>query len=198
MTTLSVHPDLDLIAAKAIDGWMLEEELEWIRDVARCFNVIIEIGIWKGRSTKVWAAYTSGTVIAIDHFLGSTKGDDGIVHEAFKTLGGQSRLINSAIGNLSKELGAGKLFIIPLPSELAYRNVMELLFGMKADVLFIDGDHYSTPRDLSLYSTLVKEDGLICGHDRGHDGVRAAINQINYKEGTGSIWYTKKSEMKKS
>lgn len=57
--------------ASRVEGWMYEEELRWLAEHASRSTSIIEVGIWKGRSTTALCHAAAGRVYAIDHFQGS-------------------------------------------------------------------------------------------------------------------------------
>src|SRR5688572_5781818 len=69
---VSTMSDSDCIAqVLSIPGWLAIEEITWLADVAKECNIIIEIGSWKGKSTKLFALCTKGVVFSVDHWEGS-------------------------------------------------------------------------------------------------------------------------------
>jgi predicted O-methyltransferase YrrM len=55
-----------MLKPKHIEGWMGAKGRRWLREQARASQRIIEVGVWKGRSTLVLARATRGTVWAVD------------------------------------------------------------------------------------------------------------------------------------
>jgi hypothetical protein len=60
-----------LANALAIDGWMSEREVAWLAHMAAQHHRIVELGSWKGRSTRALGDNTPGTVWAVDTWAGS-------------------------------------------------------------------------------------------------------------------------------
>ena len=61
----------DITNALKVPGWMWQHELQWLADQATRYSKIVEIGSWRGRSTRALADNTPGTVTAVDGFVGS-------------------------------------------------------------------------------------------------------------------------------
>ena len=60
MSELSTKTAISLRRAKKISGWISGPELLWLAQQAQYHSVIIEIGSWKGRSTRALGDYTPG------------------------------------------------------------------------------------------------------------------------------------------
>src|SRR5262245_46460435 len=99
--------------AAKIDGWMADGELLWLAQTAMKCPVIIEVGSWKGRSTKALAMGTPGVVYAVDHWRGS-ESELGDMHKEAVALG-PNGLFEIFKKNLAPELGAGKC--VPVRAE---------------------------------------------------------------------------------
>lgn len=54
-----------------IQGWMNDEELQWLYTQARRMESVVEIGCWRGRSTHALLSGCPGIVNAVDHWKGS-------------------------------------------------------------------------------------------------------------------------------
>src|SRR5262245_13486325 len=68
---------LNLNRASRIVGWMSNRELEWIgKNALECFE-IVEVGCYKGRSTRAWCDNTKGVVYAVDTWSGTYYQNDG-------------------------------------------------------------------------------------------------------------------------
>jgi len=57
---------LDLARARAITGWMADDELLWLARVARGCQRIVEVGSYQGRSTRALADHCPGVVFCVD------------------------------------------------------------------------------------------------------------------------------------
>jgi len=183
-------------AAELVEGWMSREELEWLAYQALTRRAIVEIGSWKGRSTKALAAATPGFVIAVDHWSGSPGDQTG---DEAKRVGSEA-LESEFRRNLSRLIDSGK--VIPAVGDSAeiVTEVGRILAskGQLADMLFIDGSHSydAVKRDISTYLPLVRAGGLVCGHDYASSSL-AVVKAVNESLGApayvhGSIWSCQK------
>lgn len=181
-----------LIQAGRIEGWMEIEELHWLGTAAADKQIIVEVGSWKGRSTKAMALSTKGVIYAIDHWEGSEEERFSTQNEAIRL--GPELMLEIFKKNLAPEIEAGKVIPIQADSVDAIPLLKEKLAGRLADMVFIDGDHRYLPTkaDIENYRPFVKPGGLLCGHDYWHDhpGVVQAVNELvpGVAYGARSIW----------
>jgi predicted O-methyltransferase YrrM len=172
--------DIELIVrgASLIEGWMLESELRWLSAQAAKRRTIIEVGSWKGRSTKALAASTLGIVYAVDHWRGTAT--ERKTSHADAVAFGRERLMATFMANLRNEMTAGRLIMVPYESVEAASRLKDL--DVKADMIFIDADHdyESVKRDILLFRELLTPDGLLCGHDFNElwPGVVQAVQEL--------------------
>lgn len=175
--------------ALKIDGWMTPEELKWLALQASEARVIVEIGIWKGRSTAALTAHTSGVVFAIDHFQGSPAEINDQQVEAKQP----GVIRKQALLGLQRYRESGKLFVLEQNAREAFNVLRVVLHHQQADLIFIDGSHEERDvmQDIQQYRVLLKSDGLLCGHDRAAPGVRKALESchVNWQNGPGDIWF---------
>ena len=185
------------IADKAdrIDGWIARDEHEWLVRAASTRQVIIEVGSWKGKSTKALALSSPGRVIAIDHWKGSSNEQGGAHQEA--ALLGSDGMVSVFSRNLKDEIAGGKVIPVREDSASAGPTVAGILrrFGGYADMIFIDGDHTypAVKRDLEVYAPMVRPGGLFSGHDYQH-GFPGVVQAVNERFGrpyqvVGTIWW---------
>ena len=168
--------------ASAIEGWMSENELGWLARSASERRTIVEIGSWKGRSTKALAMATPGSVYAVDHWKGSETERGDFQKEAAER--GADAIYAVFRSNLAEELAAGRCVPIRAESGEAATELMRLFEGRepKADMIFIDGEHTyeAVVRDLANFAPFVKPGTLISGHDYSPEtpGVMRAVNAV--------------------
>src|SRR5215467_12420466 len=65
---------MNIDVAREIDGWMSENELRFLAHNASKYNLILEAGCYKGRSTRAMADNTNGVIFAIDPWNGDYRG----------------------------------------------------------------------------------------------------------------------------
>lgn len=155
-------------------GWMSEKELAWLKEEATNMTSIVEIGCWRGRSTRVLLDNCKGDVYAVDHWQGSPKcitkeiavRED--VYSVFMKNVGHYPNLRVMMG--SSEEGA------------------EHFNGGKVDMVFIDGDHRheAVKKDISLW--LPKCTKLISGHDY-RETFRAVHEMLGHVNVVGDIWF---------
>jgi predicted O-methyltransferase YrrM len=163
------HPD--------IQGWMSNEELQWLYDAAQTRKRIVEIGCWKGRSTHALLSGCNGTVFAVDHFRGNPSEINGAHIEA--------KTVNIKDIFVENTKMFENLIILESPSVEAAR----MFKNNSLDMVFIDGEHTPQAFKEDFETWLPKCSGLFCGHDEGMEGPNWYLNEYKIKYITkGSIW----------
>jgi hypothetical protein len=146
------------------------EDLDWIAAKAQKARVIVEIGVWHGRSTFHWCEHSKGIVFAIDQWAPPTL--QGAQYDDYE------KARKSALSNLDQFIRDGRLLLIH-GNSLEVLPKIELLFRFRIpDILFIDGDH--NPEIVRQEIEWGRKIGvpLICGHD--YDQVNRALARINH------------------
>jgi predicted O-methyltransferase YrrM len=145
-----------------IEGWMTDNELNVLKYLASKCDSIVEIGSWKGRSTKELLESCRGTVYAVDHWLGSA-GDLTEIATFNKDI--YSEFINN-VGHYPN-------------LEVLRGNSVEIAsqFNDKTDMVFIDAGHTYEECKTDIEAWLPKCDKIICGHDYSFPGVIQAVNE---------------------
>lgn len=188
-------------ASDLIPGWMSREELVWLAERAASSVCIIEIGSWKGRSTKALAGATSGVVYAIDHWMGQSTnnihGGRGATNIELDVKGSEA-VYAEFCSNLKEEIALSKVVVIRASSMDAAQVFKSLSKDKKADMVFIDADHdYDRVKDdIRGYQPLLSSGALLCGHDYGNPswpGVKQAVQELlpGYQRGPGTLWHIK-------
>ncbi len=172
-------------AAEKVEGWMGTTELAWLASKAQQANTIIEVGSWKGRSTKAIAFTCPGTVYAVDDFSGGVNPADTLAVQV--RIYGSNYFAEEFKRIMAAELQAQKVVLVRKP----FKDAVSAL--PQADMIFIDGDHSfeSVAQDIENAKKLLKPGGLLCGHDMNLPGVVQAVTNLvpGFKYGPGSIWY---------
>lgn len=167
---------------------MTEAELDWLAMQAGRASVILEIGVWKGRSTRALCDGTSGAVFAVDAWpFPAVSPAYWELHAEGK---GRAAIIAEARENLADHLASGKLFIIEMESLAFLRTLAPVLFGhRKPDLIFIDGDHRPdhVRKEIELCrETLLTPGGVLCGHDLTE--VNPALEGLRHRVAVDTIW----------
>lgn len=162
-----------------VEGWTSQKELSFLHNTAKDMETIVEIGSWKGRSTKAILSGTKGTVYAVDHFLGS-KGEEEQHKEAKEDV-----VYNQFLENTK---GYDNLKVLRMSSEEAVKQFED----KSIDMLFIDAEHTyeGVKEDIKLWLPKVKK--IVCGHDYCDvwEGVKKAVDEsIDNFETEDSIWF---------
>lgn len=166
-----------------IEGWLTEPEAAWLKEQAQKAKIIVEIGCWLGKSTKV-LCQSPALVYSVDHFQGN-------VRCKMTKIPNREAHIDQVYKNLHEELESCQLTML-IMSSLDAANRMS---GIPLDMVWIDGSHdaASVTQDIEVWRPLLAPGGLLCGHDRHVPGVRKAIKKqlFGWLPGPGSIWYVR-------
>jgi len=177
LLALKVLQDADKTES-GINGWMTDRELELLRHLATTSKSIVEVGSWKGRSTKELLEACEGTVYAVDHFRGSTGdtteyiADITDVHEEFMSNVGHYKNLSVLTGD-----------------SLEIANSFN---GTKVEMVFIDAGHTYDECKADIEAWMPKCTKIISGHDYGDDwpGVKKAVDEkFNKVNVVDSIWW---------
>ena len=177
--------DIEIGKACQIQGWMEADELMWLAVQATLHKNICEIGSWVGRSTRALVDNTSGTVLAVDTWMGSP---GEVVHSTI-----DSKTLFSLFTANMEGLPEGRLTTYKgysLDAAKFYKD-------SKFDMIFIDASHDydSVKADIQAWFPLLEAGGLMCGHDyhAAWPGVVEAVNEIFPRHSLcgNSIWAVK-------
>lgn len=185
---MTIASQVNIVKATLIRGWMSEQELTWLANVATRCSVIVEFGSYCGRSARVLADNTDGVVYAVDPWNGDYPGRFVEAMAEINTF-----VMPEFVNNLKDHIDAKK--VIPVRT---WSECFELPSGVSADFVFIDGDHryLEVKKDIMKAKSLLKPGGMLAGHDYGHHGfmeVNKAVHELLGDIGVeDSIWWTEK------
>ena len=183
------------MAAALPDGWMGKKGRRWMGRHAAESRRIIEVGVWKGRSTLTMAeAMPKGACLwAVDTWAGTP--DDESQHELYAEdvgRGGDS-VFGEFMWNLSRYIESGRVIPVRMDSVSAAEYLMRE-HGPVFDFVFIDADHSyrGASADIAAYRPLVRAGGVLAGHDFHWPGVERAVRESlpmdRVELGPKSIW----------
>lgn len=167
---------MNIERALSIEGNSLPlEELTFLAEQAMKHTRIVEIGSNRGRSATAMSDNTSGTLIAVDVW------DDLSVFEAFQT-------------NMGKNVTPYRMTSLAAAAMFAERD-------QTFDMIFIDAlhDYDNVKADILAWKPLLKQGGMLCGHDYGQESVvgggqydvtRVVHELFNDVRAVGHIWAT--------
>lgn len=184
---LNLASQIDISKALDISGWMSEKELVWLANRAKSCNRIVEFGSLHGRSTRALADNTIGIVWAVDPWNGDYINEEGNVLTTVNTF-----VMPQFILNMKDHIDSERVILVR-----GFSSTFTLPY--EVDMVFIDGDHrYKiVVNDIHKALSLLRKEGLICGHDYGHSvwpGVKKAVDEILYDiKVEDTIWWTTKS-----
>jgi len=191
----AAHVAIDIRRALAIPGWMEPFELQWLAEMASVSRTVIEVGAWKGRSTRVLADHCPGTVYVVDNWCDASERQDLRNQELLDR--GPTQIEADWHSNLRDHELEGRVVLVrghsPAMAPIVYRQAGGV------DLAFIDADHNfeGVVNDIEAYRSIVTPGGILAGHDYTttvHPGVRKAVDFIFGREahqGPGSIWWVR-------
>ncbi len=174
---------MNITNARAITGWMTEAELKWLAQMASTRKRIVEIGSWKGRSTRAMTDNMSddARIISVDTWRGS----DEEVHKTELGKHPEGWLLKEFKRNLAGSHPVQIFQMTSLEAAAALQNV-------RFDMIFIDAghDYESVKKDILAWRPLLAQGGLFCGHDYPYAGVTPAVDELlpNSYIGADTIW----------
>lgn len=171
--------------ALSISGYMSKPELLWLAEQSSKVGIVVEIGSWKGRSTRALADNCPGIVYAVDHWKGQLRDPVAAPTREIKVrCGGDGSIIRSEFNNnLSDLIDIDKVIPINHNSQDGVPTELEVVRD-RVGLLFIDGDHSyeGCKSDIELFGPLLREGGILSGHDYNsqprHSGVRQIVDEL--------------------
>lgn len=175
---------------------MEPHELVWLASVAARSELIVEIGAWKGRTTRALADHARGSIIVVDNWCDASENLD-LRNEELATRGPEA-IEGDWRANLSDHLIGGRLQLLRGNSPDMAIDVARCAADAP-DFIFIDADHSveGCRADICGYEVLVRPGGILAGHDYTtdkHPGVRVAVDEHFgplVRQGPGSIWWVR-------
>jgi predicted O-methyltransferase YrrM len=173
-------------------------ELRWLAQAARGCRVIVEVGSYKGRSTRALADHCPGTVFAVDPWDGGYVNDDDTQARWLDTRQAREQFQR----NLDDHLRTGRVVqLVHFFNAGGAQAIEDWLGGPgRADLIFIDGDHRfeMVLEDIAHARRLARLGGIIAGHDFTHvswPGVaRAVKREFPNHNLCDSIWWVRHKE----
>jgi predicted O-methyltransferase YrrM len=160
---------------------------DWLADKARYAIRIVEVGCFAGRTTRRMAEETRGYIWAVDHWQGVP--GDPVQSAIYRNLPGTRARFYQKLRPWLKD---GRVAVLEMGSPAAARYLMNTV-GPVFDLIFIDADHRYRPvrRDIRAWRPLLREGGILSGHDIGWPGVRKAVDHelTGWQKGPGSLWF---------
>jgi hypothetical protein len=132
------------------DGWLTNNEKNILKFLVSKSRNAVEIGSWKGKSTKVLLENCQGMVYAVDHWKGSP---DDITGEIIE---------ENIYDEFIKNVGFYPNLKILKGSSL---DMVHQFNGNRADLIYIDADHSYEGCKSDIEAWLPKCSKIICGHD---------------------------------
>jgi hypothetical protein len=160
---------------KDVAGWTSENELKKLAELSSQCSSAVEIGCWKGQSTKVLLD-NCPKVYAVDHWMGSDGDMTGAIED------------NSIYEDFLKNVG-------DYPNlEILKGSSLEIVkgFNKEVDMGFIDATHIYAYCKADIEAWLPKCKKFICGHDYCDEfpGVIQAVNEKFGKPNViDSLWW---------
>ena len=191
---------IDISRALTIPGWMSPTELIWLAERAAVSPRIIEIGAFKGRTTRVLGDHVppGGRVYSVDPWASYVNDEDT---EAKWIFDGNSLEQNwEDIYQTWRRNVADLLelnIVCPVRTQsLDPRLRYNLPYPQAVEFIFLDGDHRADTVvwEIAEFMEWVRPGGILAGHDYTHTdwpGVKQAVDAA-FPEGVNvvdSIWW---------
>ena len=163
---------------EGIDGWTSGKELSLLRKLASDSQDVIEIGSWKGRSTKALLESCKGTVYAVDHWKGTPDTYTGI-----------GAVLKDVYQEFMDNVGHYPNLKVLKGYSVDIANSFD---GNKVDMIFIDGGHAYEECKADIEAWLPKCKKYICGHDYQFSTVKKAVTEkFTNVNATDTLWWVR-------
>lgn len=177
------------------NDWMTVVETGWLIEQASASRFVVEVGCWRGITTRNVASRTQASYYCVDTWptveentcqeidFDLRKKQDGWVYQEFISNTGHLKNVT----------------VVRMPSVDAAKHLSHIEF----DMVFIDADHsyQRVHEDLMAWGPLVRKGGLLCGHDYNISmdyaafGVNKAVDELVPRHAivpNSTIWYTRR------
>ena len=162
---------------EGVPGWISKGELVFLKHLASRAESVVEIGSWKGRSTKALLEGCQGKVYAVDDWTGG-KNETLQIGTYLKDI--RKDFIKNVGGFPNLEVVMGRSI-----------DAAEKFNGKKVDMVFIDAGHSYEECKEDIDAWLPKCKKIMCGHDycKEFPGVMKAVEEKFKKfDVMDSIW----------
>lgn len=183
---------------EATAAWLTESEQTGLFDLASEASkhsdgkaTIVEIGSFLGMSAEIICRGMNGNgkLYCIDPWDGS--GCEGMSADLRKIVAEHSETWFRE--NLRRQITSRK--VLPVKGRSVEQAERLGADGIRPDMVFIDGDHGACGEDIAAWLPLVREGGIVCGHDYRREfpdvvrDVDQAFGKVNRLD---SLWWTVK------
>lgn len=190
--------EVNIDRALQIHGFMPRHELTWLATQATKCQLIVEIGCFRGRSTRAMADNMpeGGCIYAIDTWEGSESIKSAPSRKEIERVGGDV-VRQQFWDNLNDHMDGSTVVDIKWNSQKGVPPVLTQYLG-SVDMLFIDGDHarMAVANDIQNFRPLVRDGGIISGDDYlgvALPGLRKTVDELfPQRKLHGRIWYIEK------
>jgi hypothetical protein len=182
------YPRVKELNIKPFDGPLWGGKSDIFKSVIDEKNpkIIIELGTFLGNSTITMAKHLKQNnincvIIAVDTWLGSQEhwitDKCNILHLYKNFEFGISSMYDQFLTNVIAENLED--YIVPMPATTDTAYDVLLYYNIKADIIYMDADHRESVvyNDLLKYENLLKDGGLIFGHDIDWIEVKSAVDK---------------------
>jgi len=162
---------ISLLAADKIPGMMPAPQMSWFATEASTRQKVVEVGCWRGRTTRALCDNCPGRVWAIDTFEGS---DELLEELSFmrEITGDQDWLFNEFKLNT-----AGCTNLTVLRGSSIDGAALFLDRGLDMVILDASHDYDSVVADITAWWPKITLGGLLCGHDFTCPDVKRAVDK---------------------
>ena len=156
---------IDLERAIAIEKGCSIEDLSWLTEAVAGKLRIVELGSLHGRSTRAMLDNSEAHIWCIDSWQGAESGIGLITDDD------DYAIFLENVRDVRWRVTILKMFT---------HEAVEMLPVRFFDMVFIDACHsYEAVKfDITHYAPLLREGGLLCGHDAGRKEVGRAVEEL--------------------
>lgn len=168
------------------NGFMPESDSKILKELAIQCEDVVEVGCWKGKTTRMLLENVKGKVYAVDHWEGSVFPDPTGLMVNVANINGES-----IEESFLKNVGSYANLVIKKGSSL---DVAKSMNGDMFDMVFIDANHEYEAVKADIEAWLPRCKKIIAGHDfhAGYAGVIRAVHELAENRDIkvkGQVWW---------
>ena len=183
----NIYENFPLILTEDLQGWNSNHNVFSDLIEEKKPNVIIEVGTWKGASAINMAKFCkekglNAKIYCIDTWLGAVEFWTDFKEDQQRDLilrNGYPQVYYQFLTNVIRQ--GVKDFIIPIPVTSSIGAKVLAHYGIKADLIYIDGSHEyeDVKADIIAYRELLNTGGVIFGDDfTAFSDVAKAVKEV--------------------